>query len=328
MEKRLQDALNKAGQWNLATFERKGRDFDFSDVFPLVQSIHQALKDFRDTPQFWDLLPPARRSDIQNKVPDLVTFIEQMGSFNPQQSNPMQQRNSIVSQISNQYNELYFTLFQPLELHLLKKRYQDSDVASLTVKAQQVLEEVKKHNEEAKAVLDGMRSAALKESTATFAEIFEQQACRNRNAALAWLVATVLFASGILYFVWTYFIVYFKDISPVAKGPDTSPELFLSLPVALSKFIFVSLLTVFFYQFVKNLNSNMHLFTLNRHKANCLRTMKALQESSNDVRTREVVLMQATKAIFELNETGFISSKDKEITGMESVRILDQMKTE
>lgn len=328
MDERLKIALKRAADWNLATFERKGRDFDFTDIFPLVQAIHQSLKDFRDNIEFWALLPHNRRTDIQNKVPELVSVIDQMATFNPQQSNPMQARNNIVSQISIQYGELYASLFQPLEIFLLKKRYQDSDVASLTSKAQEVLDEVKKSQVEATRVLEGMRSAALRESTATFADIFESQAERNRNAAIGWLIATTLFASGILYFVWTHFIVYFKDVPPLAKAPDNTPALFLSLPVALSKFIFVSLLTAFFYQFVKNLNSNMHLFTLNRHKANCLRTMKALQESSDDRHTREVVLMQATKAIFELNETGFVSSKEREITGLESVRILEQAKSE
>ena len=70
----------------------------------------------------------------------------------------------------------------------------------------------------------------------------------------------------------------------------------------------------------------MHLFMLNRHKANCLSAIDAVVESSDDPRTREAVLMQATRAIFELNDTGFISSKEKEITGLESVRIIDQIK--
>ena len=337
MDKQLKSYIDRLAKWNVATFERKGKDFSFSEIFPLVLKIHQALLDFRDNPEFWTQLPQQRQAEITNNLPPLISAIESMGNFNPQQNSPLQEQHNIVSKILAQYNALYAPLFQPLDIYLLKQRYQSSDIESLISNAKNTLDEVKKSDVEAKKVLDGMRSASLKESTASFAEIFEDQAKRNRNAAIAWLIVTVFAAIGILWFVWTHLIGIFEHpdnpaialtstntlptvaatsnatvITSTIAPPSAShtPDLADALPSALSKFIFVSLLTAFFYQIVKNMNSNMHLFTLNRHKANCLRTMKALQESSDDPRTREVVLMQATKAIFELNETGFISSKE------------------
>jgi hypothetical protein len=49
-------------------------------------------------------------------------------------------------------------------------------------------------------------------------------------------------------------------------------------------------------------------------------------EATNDPKIKDAVLIQATKAIFEAGETGYISSKDGSSTGIETIKIFDQIK--
>lgn len=319
MNKQIEEALKKLSEWNMASFERKGKDFNFSDVFPLILRIHQAFLDYRDNPEFEDTIPSDKLSTVNSLIKQMITNFESINTFDPTNGgDPNSRRNEMVEGIKNVYNRLYPDFFIPFQLYLLKKNSESSGISKIVNDAQNDFQEIVEQKKEAQKILDGIRDAALEAGSSKFAQVFEDQAKRNRNTANVWLIVSIVFGGGILLTVYSFFIEAFTNIEKAIPLKE-------SLPVIASRFIFVSLMTAFFYQMIKNLNSNMHLFMVNRHKANCLTVLQSMVESGEDPRTREAVLMQASRAIFEFNETGFINSKEKEISGLETVRIVEQL---
>ncbi|MDE0485291.1 MAG: hypothetical protein OXI67_22190 [Candidatus Poribacteria bacterium] len=61
---------------------------------------------------------------------------------------------------------------------------------------------------------------------------------------------------------------------------------------------------------IKNYTAEKHLQTVNRHRQNALATFGAFVEAAGENReTRDAVLLAATKAIFDANQSGYLSAK-------------------
>ena len=67
----------------------------------------------------------------------------------------------------------------------------------------------------------------------------------------------------------------------------------------------------------------MHLYTVNKHRENSLKTFQSFVKSTEDKKIQDVILTQATKAIFEVGDSGYLSSKEKTIRGLEITKIFD-----
>jgi len=98
------------------------------------------------------------------------------------------------------------------------------------------------------------------------------------------------------------------------------------LQIFLAKILLLSFFSVVFYQIARNYNANMHLYTLNKHRENSLRAFQTFVTSTDDPQTKDTVLTQATKAIFEAGNTGYVSSKEGSSSALETVKIIDQFK--
>ncbi len=59
---------------------------------------------------------------------------------------------------------------------------------------------------------------------------------------------------------------------------------------------------------------------------NSLESFQAFVDATKDEKTEDAVLIQTTKSIFEAGDTGYVSSKDNTITGMETIKIVDQLR--
>ena len=75
------------------------------------------------------------------------------------------------------------------------------------------------------------------------------------------------------------------------------------------------LLTLIYFvlnRFGKNYTAHKHLEIVNRHRQNALDTFDTFVESAGENReTRDAVLLAATNAIFDANQSGYLSAKTK-----------------
>ena len=139
-----------------------------------------------------------------------------------------------------------------------------------------------------------------KKSISSYEKIFEDQAKNHQKGAWAWLIVTSALTFGFGYIFW----LLLKDLGPTS---DKLPEILTNL---FTKGFFLSLIYLLLNRSIKNYTAEKHLQTINRHRQNALATFEAFVEAAGENReTRDAVLLAATDAIFDANQSGYLSVK-------------------
>jgi hypothetical protein len=316
----IKEQLDKLNAINVETLKREGKEFNFVDIYPLLSETFKNIKALEASPEFWDLLPHDKKNSIANILNVFVQYAERIRDFNPVQiSNPQSERDNLANTIRNYYGQLYDYLFTPLKIYLLNKEVTAGKLQELFVQLQKDIDIIRQQKQHAEEILKVMREISAVTGVSKFAGVFGEQAEKHKKSAFVWLIASIVAATIIIGFLWWIF----SQLVETIKG---GVEFSVSLQIFLAKILLLSFFSVVFYQIVKNYNANMHLYTLNKHRENSLKTFQAFVESSNDPKTKDAVLIQATKAIFEAGDTGYISSKEGTLRGIEIIKIVDQFK--
>ena len=133
--------------------------------------------------------------------------------------------------------------------------------------------------------------------------IFETQAKNHRTMAWVWFAVSGLLAVG--------FVIIFgellTDIGSLGNQENQSSIIFSNL---FTKGFYLSLIFIFLNRTIKNFAAEKHLEVTNTHRQNALETFDtfvAAAEGNRD--TRDQVLLAATKAIFDANQSGYLSTK-------------------
>lgn len=320
----MEEVLKQLSEVKVSDLERKGKDFSFSDVQKLNVFIFKKIKILQENPDFIAELPENRRNTIESYLASFLNQVKQIQNFNPSEGNPQDTRDYIAREINSYYEIFYENLFPYLDAFLSRKadpmreellKEAQATVSEIENKKQKVGETLK----EAEKILEALRSVSAKTGVGKFAEVFDEQAKQNKKTARRWLIASIVSAVVIVAFLY----LIFGQLTSVLKSDI---ELELSLQIFFTKLLIFSFLSVVFYQVVKNYNANMHLYALNKHRQNSLASFQAFVESTEDPKIRDAVLIQATRAIFEAGETGYVSSKDVSTKGLEMIKIADQIK--
>ncbi len=161
------------------------------------------------------------------------------------------------------------------------------------------------------AILHDARNAVSSLGSIKFVQVFDDQADEFKKSIDRWLLV-IIAVSVITVFVLTCSIV--KLATPASF--DSVPEFINSinlefLPLPLTKVFIVSFLSFLLFQSIRIYNANRHMYSMNKHRANCLRVFEALKEGAHDKSLRDTILSQAVKTIFDFGITGFIHSKDQ-----------------
>ena len=105
------------------------------------------------------------------------------------------------------------------------------------------------------------------------------------------------------------------DLGPTANGLSTI------LPNLFAKTFFLSLIFLFLNRSIKNFTAEKHLEVINTHRQNALETFDTFVAAAEGNReTRDAVLLAATKAIFDANQSGYLSAKTSGSDGASPVQ--------
>lgn len=167
-------------------------------------------------------------------------------------------------------------------------------VVELLAEAEQKLQRIDEYERDAKAARESAKGAAAKAGAAVFTDSFKASAARDQRASRTWLCAgaslmalTVLLAS----------LFAFGLLSNPSEGWESL--------VPLTGRLF--LLTILTYGTVwcgRRALAERHNSRVNEHRANSIRTIQAFRESANAEPTKDAVVLEAARAIFENVETG------------------------
>ena len=149
-------------------------------------------------------------------------------------------------------------------------------------------------------------------SVSEHGKIFDKQAKEHHNAARGWLISTVVLTIGFGFlFYWFFNALKFGGTEWVGV-----------LQNIFTKGFFLSLVYLVLNRSIKNYTAQKHLEVVNRHRQNALDTFERFVSSAAREETKEEVLIAATNAIFDANQSGYLSTKTR---GSESTSPIPQV---
>ena len=147
-----------------------------------------------------------------------------------------------------------------------------------------------------------MQDQLAKQSVSQYEALFGNQARKYRNGSWIWLgmaILTTIAFVGALYWLPTPTLL--------ESGGNRLNQVLQGL---FAKAILLSPIYVWLNRSIKNYTAQKHLEVINIHRQNALETFDTFVAAAGDNReTRDAVLLAATEAIFDANQTGYLSMK-------------------
>jgi len=327
----LKELFEKLNKVDIMAIRRENREFSFMDMYPKMAENYEFYKKLEESSRFWEQTPKPNKDYIKDHFNEFVNTIEQIQNFNPQQvSNPTPEWNRLRKAVEDSYANS-FNFRRDLRIYLVENEINDlktniSDYQKDMIKeAENTLKLIKERSKQSDDIVKSMMEASAVTGLTKFAGVFEEQAKSNKKASIWWLIISGIFAIGLGVVLWWIFEGINSLINPNVQGITPMPlSTTASIQVMIAKVLLLSFASVVFYQVVKNYNAHMHQYTLNKHRENCLKTFKSLVESTQDGKTRDAVLIQATKAIFESGDTGYVTGKEGPNSMFEVTKLIDK----
>ncbi len=77
----------------------------------------------------------------------------------------------------------------------------------------------------------------------------------------------------------------------------------------------------------KNYRSLKHLGFVNRHRALSLRTLQAFTAAASDEQSKDAVLVEATKAVFNAGATGYLDGSASSVSSEQTIKVVESAKS-
>jgi hypothetical protein len=319
----LKEYFERLKKVNIIGLKRENKDYSFIDIYSLIAENYDFYSKLEESIRFWEQTPERNREHIKGYFNEFVAAIEQIQDFNPQQvPNPTDVWNGLKKKVEDSYNNSY-NFRRDLRIYLVENEISDlqkniGDYSKNMIdEAEKALNSIKDRNKQSDEIVKSMMEASALSGISRFAAVFEEQAALNKKSSNIWLGISAVFAIGLGGILWWIF----RGLKDFISSDLSATE---SIQLMIAKVLLLSFASVVFYQVARNYNAHMHQYTLNKHRENCLKTFKSFVESTQDEKIRDAVLIQATKAIFESGDTGYVMAKDSPNSMFEVTKLIDK----
>ena len=297
-----------------------GRKLSFETVHPDLLAAYKMLQEILTAPREWLIgLSKDNVQQIKNNLQQLLDKFLEIQGFDLQTSREQHKR---VLQEILVFCDDTKQLLGPTVAYLQSKRAEqletqvNATVANTVTDAVEKLnaetDRLQKQSDQVEQIKNQWQNLLAKESVSQYGEIFDKQAKEHHKAARGWLIATVVLSIGFGFlFYW-----FFNALKP---GGTAWVAVLQNI---FTKGFFLSLVYLVLNRSIKNYTAQKHLEVVNRHRQNALETFDAFVSAAERQETREEVLLAATNAIFDANQTGYLSTK---IRGSESTSPIPQV---
>ena len=245
--------------------------------------------------------------ELQSRMPAVADLFDRIDSFGIEQGDAAAIRDQIAHQVKTDVDQMH-ALYSRWIPYLA---YQRGDITSNISKiedailaANERLEDAKTHQEtkkeEVNRIVAATRDAAASAGVATFTHAFDKEAKKLADESRKWFWGTIgcsALAVGaiVLLYLW-----------------PTLPAEATTWQIVRNAFMKVSAIAVLFNGSVwcaRMYRARSHQTSVNRHRALSLQTFQAFVEATDDSRTRDAVLLAATKSIFANVSTGLVGER-------------------
>ncbi|TDE16354.1 hypothetical protein [Dyadobacter psychrotolerans] len=157
-----------------------------------------------------------------------------------------------------------------------------------------------------KASLDEVGMLPTFQGIRNYAGLFSAESKRFKDQARWWLIGIIVVLTLITLFAGMNFYMVYMGMLPNVNTNDI-------IQMSLSKLLILTTLLYFLGLSSKNYKSCKHNEVLNRHRETALVSFQAFVNSpSADDQTKNAVLIEATRAIFNSQQTGYVAGETEE----------------
>ena len=261
-------------------------------------------------------LSRGQRNTVTQHLQKFYEHVRQIGDFGISDENPREAHAKLLQRIL----QFCDSAKQPLSeiIAFLSSRKVDQLVTQVnttvgdavsklnteTNRAKQNNDEVERQKKEMQQEFDRLKlevqNQLVEKPISQYKAIFQEQAKVHQKGSRFWLVM-----AGVATLA---FVVAFCVLSAVVKFDTT--QLTGTLQNLFTKGFLLSPIYVWLNRSIKNHTAQKHLEVINTHRQNALETFDTFVAAAEGNReTRDAVLLAATEAIFDANQTGYLPTK-------------------
>ncbi|MCY4568669.1 MAG: hypothetical protein OXD49_10220 [Candidatus Poribacteria bacterium] len=285
--------------------ELSGSKFDFENVHSDLSVVHGMFHEIL-TSAYDDLinLSDAEIETVRTYLPQFHEIAQKIENFDIGGDNPRDRHADLLKEISDFCSNAKSVL-TPTITYLRSKQI-DTSKAKFDAFFEDAENKWKEIDDKSGAKLQTLDDLILKQenqlaeiSISEYEKIFANQAEKHQTGAKRWFYGTVcLVIVSIAIFVWAI-----KDLG-------SATQLSIIVQNVFAKGFLISVFYMLLNRSIKNYTAEKHLEVVNRHRQNALATFEAFADAAGENRdTRDHVLMAATDAIFDANQSGYLSVK-------------------
>ena len=326
---RFKSRLDEYDPEKLKRADLSVNNLSFEIVHPNLLTVYSMFQEVLTSPSEWAVgwLDNNLQQEVQTNLSEFLKILARIHYFDSHASS--EQHKEVLKQTFKLCDQIQQQLHQAVIYLKTKKTEQLETKVNTTVtdaveKLKEVTDESQKTREEAEQnettrqrefteLKNKLEDELAKETVSKHRKIFAKQADEHKRVSRGWLIAT-----GVL--IVAFGAVFYWLFEALRLG---GTELIGVLQNVFTKGFLLTLIYFVLNRSHKNYTAQKHLEVVNRHRQNALDTFDDFVESAGDNReTRDAVLLAATNAIFDANQSGYLSSKTK---GTESANPIQQV---
>lgn len=256
--------------------------------------------------------------DLQSQMPAVASLFANIDGFGIEEGNAKVNRDQISSQVKNAVEQMHESYSRWIPYLAYARGDIDKNMGKIedTIQGAKVqfnnaiqeakvqLDDAKTYHEERSREIDRIveatRTAVASAGVTPFARAFDEEAEKLARESQKWfrgmIVCSALAVGAIV------LLYFWPTLSDNAN----------TWQIVRNGFMKVSALAVLFNGIVwcgRMYRAKSHQATVNRHRALSLKTFQAFVEVSDDSRTRDAVLLAATKSVFANVSTGLVGER-------------------
>jgi len=300
LETRIKTIIDFQGEKELLIREQK--EFSFSPIKEKLFWFFDRIGALQaHTDHIANEWPDTMVRDYCQRLDQIIELLTKIKAYDPTKiATPGPEKDNIITRAEQLYTE-YYRFFQSDLLPAEKQISTTEDTIKKILKEvsgkQKEIDEV---YEKAQTTLKAIQGVAASSPVEKFSGIFNQESRKNSKAAKIWMglfVSVILITIGI---AWWLFNNFYSEITNITNTSG-------AVQLLVAKLVFISIAFYFLHRISRNYSAQKHLESVNKHRESSLTVFKAFVESTNDDKIKDVILIQASKAIFDNVDTGYIS---------------------
>ena len=272
-QKKLEENIQKIKEIGADSLERKGQDFEFSEIFQIIKIQKNFFENVLEVGEFWESLLREKQSSIVSKSDKFLECIERIANFNVQKDNEYQ---SIKSEITSIHRDLtsdgLLTQF-------------------IAFSAKDANQDFRKLESQFSDRVREIQTTLAKSAPKSFIKDFNSRAENHENSSKRWLWGLMIIGILAIGFAIFIFVYSFFEDSKSENINDVLSQFFTSraliIPVLLTIFTVCS----------RYYRANIEFQIQNENKASVGQSIETLLLSADSEESRNSIIEKAADTL-------------------------------